>query len=405
MEKNQVLITKQDHFGNGITKIDGKLTFVEKALKDEVCEVEIDSCKKDYNRAHITNLLVRSIDRVNPPCPYYSVCGGCQLEHQTYRTSLVWKEEKVKELLARFANYHGPVEKIKETSDYGYRNKVTFKVKNRKLCFSKEKTNDLVEITQCLLLPSRMNELVQKINFYLKEGKEFLTIQIRMNQKEKFQIALEGSLDLEKFLSFVKDFSILSIYQNNHLVFGDDSYQDYIFGHSFYLSPKSFFQVNRNQIEVLYSLVLDEVKRIRPNKLLDLYCGVGTLGILASPYTDEVVGIEVVKDAIINANRNKEMNHISNITFYEAKVEDKIEELKEYDFWILDPPRKGLDSKTKEVLLSYLPKNVVYVSCDTVTLSRDLGGLSRAYEIKKVTPVDMFPQTYHVECVCVLNRR
>lgn len=405
MEKYQVTILKQYHFGNGIARVNGKTVFVDKALPNEVCEVEVNISKKDYLRAHIEDILVPSTDRITPPCPYYGICGGCSLQHQKYASSLLWKQEKVRELLSRYANYHGNTQRIKETSEYGYRNKVTFKVKNKKLCFSREKTNDLIFIDACLLLPTLMNQLISMIHAYLKEEKEFLSIQIRINKQDEFQIALEGDLNLEKFLSYVKDFKIASIYQNEKLVFGTPYYQDFIFDTPFYLSPKSFFQVNRNQIETLYQLVLDEVKAIRPKKLLDLYCGVGTLGILASPYALEVVGIEVVKDAVQNANRNKEINHVSNITFYEAKVEEKLEELKGYDFWILDPPRKGLDKKTKEILLSYLPEEIVYVSCDAITLARDLGELLVSYDIKKVMPVDMFPNTYHVECVCVLNRR
>ena len=173
----------------------------------------------------------------------------------------------------------------------------------------------------------------------------------------------------------------------------------------FHASIASFFQVNEKMIPTLYQQVIDTCKKEKPDKVLDLYCGTGTIGIMVSPYAKEVLGIELCKEAIEDARRNAQLNRIDNISFIEGKVEENLENLKDADLVILDPPRAGIMRQGIDDLLKIGAKTLVYVSCDPATLARDISLLSSKYEIEKVTPVDMFPNTYHVECVCVLKRK
>lgn len=402
-ETQLVTIIKQDHFGNGIAKVGEMFTFVTKALPGEVCEVEVVEKKKNFQRAKILELIQSSSERVKPVCPYYGVCGGCSLQHQDYSAQLQFKETKVKELLERFAGYTGKVEPIRGTKEFHYRNKVTLKVNDGKLSYCGEKSHDFISIQSCFLLPDKMNCFIKKLQEYLNQTIPFQEVQIRMNQKDEFLLSIEGRIDQELLLEMLKDFSVIVIYQNHQVIYGKDDFSDCILGMNFYLSDTSFFQVNRYQTETLYQLVLDEVKKFHPKKLLDLYCGTGTLGLLASRYCDEVIGVEVVESAVRNAIRNQKENGIENATFYLGKVEDKINDFSNSDFIIVDPPRRGLDEKTKKALLRLHPEVICYVSCDPVTLARDLKELQKKYTLQKVTPVDMFPNTYHVECVCLLK--
>lgn len=402
-EKYQVQILKQDHFGNGIGKKEEKLIFVENALSGEVCDIEIIEDKKNFQRAKVIKRYQDSPNRVVPPCPYITKCGGCKLQHESYEAQLAWKESKIKELLTRYALYQGEIEPIKSLEPFAYRNKVTFKVLDHHLALTEENSNHLVKIEKCLLLPPAMNRLIVLVNDYLKGITPFQELQIRMNHREEFLVSIKGELEKEVLIKALAKEPIITIYQNHQIIYGSAYFFDEILGMKFFLSDTSFFQVNRNLTETLYQLVLDEVKKTKPTRLLDLYCGTGTLGLLASQYCTEVIGVEVVESAISDANKNKKVNNVKNITFYQGRVEDKIEELKESDFVIVDPPRRGLDEKTRKIIKKIAPKTICYVSCDPATLARDLKEFQGIYEIEKITPVDMFPNTPHVECVCVLK--
>ncbi len=404
-ELEKVTILKQDHFGDGLGKIDNELIFVKQGLEGEVVDVVITSEKNNFKRGKIEHILEASPLRQEAPCPYYGVCGGCQLQHENEEGQMHFKEAKIKEILSRYASYDGPIAPLKKGQSFHYRNKVVLKVKDHFLALSKEKTNELIPIKKCLLLPNKMNNLIEKIQVYLNESSPFQEIQIRINQKEEFLLAIQGNLELEKFLSVLKDFEVLQIEQNHKIIYQKSPFTMELLGFTFVLSSSSFFQVNREMTPILYQCVLDIVGEKKPKTLLDLYCGTGTLGLLASPYVDQVTGVEVVESAIQNAHQNKELNHRSNITFYKGKVEEVITSLPSFDFVIVDPPRKGLDAKTKKVLKQMRPKDICYVSCDPITLARDLNELQEFYKIDKVIPIDMFPNTYHVECVCALKLR
>ena len=172
----------------------------------------------------------------------------------------------------------------------------------------------------------------------------------------------------------------------------------------YYLSIDSFFQVNKTFTEKLYDKVKEQVEKVRPNKLLDLYCGTGSIGIYVGEFAKEIIGVDYSNSNIEDANENKKLNNLKNITFINAKVENVIDTFKDIDMIIVDPPRAGLAQKTIDNIERISPKHLIYVSCDPATLARDLNLLTN-YEVEEVTPFNMFPRTYHVEAVCVLERR
>ncbi|MDD4387508.1 MAG: 23S rRNA (uracil(1939)-C(5))-methyltransferase RlmD, partial [Clostridia bacterium] len=190
-------------------------------------------------------------------------------------------------------------------------------------------------------------------------------------------------------------------------IYGEKYITDTIGGHKFYISPKSFFQVNTVQVEILYNTLKEGLNLNSQDILFDLYSGVGTIGIFLSNSVKEVYGIEIEKEAVKMANLNISRNNITNCEYIAGSVEDKIEEFKQRDInptvIVIDPPRKGLDEKSIEYILEFSPEKIGYVSCNPATLARDLKLLSRKYNIESITPVDMFPQTHHIETVAILS--
>ena len=195
--------------------------------------------------------------------------------------------------------------------------------------------------------------------------------------------------------------------EKEEILWGDGYIYDTLGDYKFKISPKSFYQINPVQTEVLYHIAIEYAKLTRKETVFDLYCGIGTIGIFASSFAKKIYGIEVVEDAIKDAKENAKNNHIDNIEFYVGEVENIFPELVEKqkiepDVVFLDPPRKGSDEKTLQTLLTIRPKKIIYIRCNPATLARDLKKIEKQYEIKKVQPVDMFPYTKHVECVSLL---
>lgn len=405
-----VTIDSLDHQGRGITHIDGKVMFVFNALEGEAVEAKILKVKKNIIEAKSIRILKESKDRIKSDCPYFGVCGGCDLLHMTYQKQLGYKENKVKEIMKKFAGITDKVLPIvpNEHSFY-YRNKVIFKVDGG-IGFYFKKSNQVVKIEKCLLLNQKMNELL----FWIKENmdlKEVKEVMIRVSEY------LESSMIV---FDVTKDFKISQIpvpklkrtsilVKRDHLyekVCGDDFIVEKVGEYQFKISPEAFFQVNTEQMKKLYKLVLDYSDLTGKENVLDLYCGTGTIGIFLSEKAKKVIGVEINKKAIEDANWNKEINHISNIDFVCGDVGSILKEKNfNADLVVVDPPRAGLDEKTVLELSKIKASKMIYVSCDPVTLARDIRRLSKIYEVINIIPVDMFSNTYHVECVCLLNRR
>ena len=407
-DEYKVTVEKQDHFGWGLVHIDGFLVFIEKGLPGDELIIKIMNAKKKYAIATIEKIVNSSLERVKPICPYYDDCGGCQIMHQKYTSQLKFKEMKVKELFSKYTNLQDiKFYPILHGNENHYRNKVIFHGSKDKLGFFKEKTHDIISIPSCLLVEKELGDIYRKVLTYQKDNSntQITDLMLRKTNLNEIMISVDGIINKDKFLNYMDSNLIKSIYINGKLVFGKESIIEEIYGMKFYILPRAFFQVNDNMMKKLYQIVIDYYKENKFNQILDLYCGTGTIGMLVSPYVKKVIGVEVVEDAIISAKMNQESNQISNIQFLLGKVENYIESFQDIDSIIVDPPRSGLDKVTVEQILKIEPTSIVYVSCDPSTLVRDLNILSQKYDILEVHLVDMFPNTYHVETVCILERR
>ncbi len=402
MEK--VKITDLDNFGRGITRVNDKICFVDKALPMEICEIEIINEKKNYIEA-TANILEESKYRILPICPYYQKCGGCHLMHYDRQSELIYKEEKVYNLIKKIGKLDNVrIKDIAYNNELFYRNKLTLHINKNKIGLYEEKTHNIISINECLITKKEINDIYLKLKEYLKNNKSDLEeVIIRNTTLNETMLSLKGKIDKDSFLKSFSD--VTSIYLNNKLISGKEYIEEKINDLVFEIYPTSFFQVNYDMMKVMYNKVIDYYKEHKDLKVLDLYCGTGTIGMLISKYCMSVIGVEVNKEAINSANRCKDKNNIKNIEFYLGKVEDKIDMFSDVDSIVVDPPRAGLDKHSIETILKINPTSIIYISCDPATLARDLCVLKDTYNIKEINPLDMFPNTYHVENVCILERR
>ena len=396
----KVKIEKLDHFGRGITHINDKICFVKDALPEEIVDIEIINENKKFSEAITKKVKEKSPNRIKSKCKYSNKCGGCTFSHLLFEEENKYKEEKVKEIINRFADLDKElVKKIVSNEEYNYRNKIILHGIGKNLGFYEERTHSIIPINNCHLISHKMNKVIKVLNKINERIEEVL---IRCNNDDSMiMVELEGKVsDLEE----LKDICDVLIY-NGLILSEEDELINEIGNKKYYLSYSSFFQVNRFLTKNLYDEVLKEVKKKKPKKVLDLYTGTGTIGIYVSNYAKKIIGIDSNGSNIKNANKNKELNNVKNIEFICDRVENRINEFKNIDLIIVDPPRAGLDPKTKNYLKEIKSDTIIYVSCDPVTLARDLKELNDIYNIKSIKPFNMFPRTYHVECVCLLMKK
>lgn len=398
----KVTIERLDHFGRGIAYLNNKITFVNNALPEEIVDIKIRKEKKKTIEATCQNRIEESTKRKKPECPYFAVCGGCNIMHMNYKEQALFKETKVKNIVKKYADTEEDrVHSILPSKEFYYRNKIVLHVKNKKIGLYKDKSNELIEIDKCFLVNGAINKAIEKVKKFVKETKNNIK-QIIIRGEKNILLFIDGFVEEEKIKDYFRDINVVA---NDKILLNNGHIINTLFNKKFIISPMSFYQVNQEQTKKLYSLVIDHLKDKKYNKILDLYCGTGTIGIIASDYVGEVVGIEVNTSSYKDALKNKKLNKTKNISFINGKVEDYIDDFKGIDLIIVDPPRSGLDKHVIEVLKNISPKEIIYVSCDPMTMSRNIKLLSDIYEVVEITPVDMFPNTYHVECVCILNRR
>lgn len=393
----EVKIEKLDNFGRGITYLNNKICFVENAYPEEILEIEILKENKKIIEAKTINVIKKSNSRVESLCPYSKTCGGCNFSNLKYEDELKYKTSKVKDLILKFTSLENIVEETSYINEYNYRNKIILHGKDNKLGLYEESTNTIVEIDSCLLVNNKINEIIK----VLKE--ENISIEEALiktsNDEKQVLVSIKGKINN---ISRIKELSNVLII-NDKLETESSSIITNIGKYKFYESVNSFFQINKDLTEKLYDEALNVVKVVKPNKLLDLYCGTGTIGIYVSEYAKEIIGIDYNESNIDDANKNKDLNNLNNIKFICDKVENQIDSFKDIDMIIVDPPRKGLDQKTKEYLNIIKAKHLVYISCDPVTFARDLNDLKGNYDIEYIKPFNMFPKTYHVENVAYLK--
>lgn len=405
-------ITSLENEGSGVCKINQMIVFVPKALPGEKVRIRITEKKKNFARGKIVEILKSSDKRIESKCPYYEECGGCNLRHQTSKENLKFKKEKVETALKRIGKLDVKVEDtIPSLKEDNYRNKVSFKVEDNRIGFYGEGTYQLIDIDYCLLAQKQINDSLNVIKNYLKENdNEIKNITIRYgNAMDELLIDIYSLNDKDiKILDYLTTniCNLKSVIFNDKVVYGNGYIKEISNGLMFNVSAKSFFQVNSVQTEKLYDEIIKQSKLSKEDVVLDLYCGTGTITSIVSKYVKKVIGIEIVEDAIIDAKENLKINNISNAKFICGAAAKEISKIKEkVDVVIVDPPRKGVDRKAIAIMKKISPKKIVYVSCNPVTMARDLSYLNDLYDVKKVTPVDMFPNTAHVESVVLLERK
>ena len=356
-----VKIESLNHQGLGITRVNNKVTFVEQALPGETVDIKVTEEKKKYNLAKIQTIIEKNPNRIDPICPYFNECGGCDFCHVDYETELKFKKEKVENILKRYANINVNVNIVPSDKIYNYRNKITLHENTGIIGLVKKNSNEIIQIKECKLVNEKINELLKN-----KPKKGI----IRTNGKE-----------------------IISS-ENENIIINVDKYK-------FKVNLNSFFQIN----PYTYTKMFNYIKRlVNENEiLLDLYCGVGVFSVLLSDNCKKAYGIEINENSYSNALENKRINNLNNVNFMLGKVEDNLPKIKEkVDTIIVDPPRSGLSKTTINQILNIKPKKIIYISCNPMTLARDLKIMNFNYKIEIIKGFDMFPRTNHVECVCVL---
>ncbi|MBE6155094.1 MAG: class I SAM-dependent RNA methyltransferase [Firmicutes bacterium] len=396
-----IKIDSLDHYGRGITKIDNKITFVENALPEEIIEVKIDKEKSKYIEGSVLKYIEKSKQRVNVDCPYYNSCGGCNIMHLSYQDQLKFKQEKIENIINKYLKEDIKINNIVSCDlNKNYRNKVTFQVKEN-IGFYKNNTYEIINIDSCLISDNLINKSIS----YLKKLnlKDINKITCR-TVSNKLMVIIEtknNNLDITP-LTEIAD-SIYFKIDNKYIhKYGDKYIYENLDNYKFKISPDSFFQVNINTCLKLYNKIKEYVGKNK--NIIDLYCGTGSIGIFVNE-NNNVIGIEINEQASKDAIENKQINNLNNINFICGDSGKKLKELYfKPDIIIVDPPRSGLNKETIDNILKFNPKEIIYVSCDPMTLVRDLNILKDNYNIEEITPFDMFPNTYHVECLVYLKK-
>ena len=452
MEKNQLIeltIKDQSQDGRGIASCDGLIVFAEGCVVGDRVSARLTKIKKRYALARVEEILEPSEFRKKDVCLYIDECGGCAFGKLKYEKQLELKERHVRDVLERIGGVESPeIEPIISMSEpYFYRNKARLAIhpKTRSVGFLGRMSHRVIDCHECRLQSEpvvavadalrysfdecedakKIKNLVVKTSFSSGEVMVVPTVEEKDVDLESFIYAVDESINaipsfddgFEYYLSSVA----LDIADNKpskqhknraEIIAGRHVIEDEMLGLRFEISPYSFYQVNPVQAERLYEKAVEYAGIKGGETVLDLYCGVGTIGLfMAKAGAAKVIGIEIVKEAVLNANRNAVINGIVNAIYYTGKAEEELPRLREEgeiekaDVVILDPPRKGCDEALLKAVMETEADRIVYISCDPATLSRDIKYLSEnGYEYVKGTPVDMFPHTGHVECIALIQR-
>ena len=386
----EVIINDEDDIGNGITRIDNFVVFVPYALKDEKIGIRITKVNKRFATGKIEKIITKSDRRECVKCKSFNECGGCSFLH------LSFLEEKKRKI--NFINklFNTNIKEILTNNEYNYRNKATFHVKDGKVGYYSESTNDLVEFDNCLLLDDRINEVYSILKNINLSGISEVVVR---TSKNSVMVIFKGEKEDFNYDELINNIKIDSIYLNNKLLYGSAYIIEELDNIKYSIYPNAFFQVNTENMKIMY----DKVKEYAESgdKLLDLYCGTGTIGIYLKDNFREVTGIEVNKEAILNANINRGLNNLTGINFICGDA--SIAKNNNYDVIVVDHPRSGLSKKVIDFLNKSNAKTIVYVSCNPKTLKRDLDLLAK-YSMTKLECINMFNKTKHCEVITSLER-
>lgn len=427
--------------GEGVGNYHGFTIFVEGALPNELIQASISLLKKNYGKAFLKKIIRPSSERISPICPLFGKCGGCQIMHLSYSSQLQAKQKKVIDALQRIGhlkNIH-VYPCISSPEQLAYRNKIQIPIVeingSLTLGFYEKNSHSIVPTSRCFihcttgekifkhLSKLLMNSSIIPYNSMTGKGElRHLIIKTAVNSNEAlvaFVTTGKESKELkylsEKLCELCPEIKSIFVNINTSMsntitgpewisIYGQSHIEETLLNLKFLISPASFFQVNTSQTTNLYETVMEYAEINASSIVLDAYCGVGTLSLIASQRALKVFGIESVPEAIENAKENARLNNIINTEFYCGLSEHLIQNFDKLDIVIINPPRKGCEITMLEALSQIKPQTLVYVSCDPATLARDLAFLhSKGYNIEKVQPFDMFPQTMHVETVVKLS--
>ena len=462
MNKNDIVtveITDIGVSGEGIGHVDGYTLFIKDAVIGDVVEAKVMKAKKNYGYARLMKVITPSEYRVEPKCAFARRCGGCQIQEMSYDRQLVFKDQKIRGNLERIGGFtKDQIDTVMQPvvgmeHPFGYRNKAQFpfgtdKEGNPITGFYAGRTHDIIANTDCALGVEQNKEILEIILQYMRENKiksydektgkglirhaliryGFKTKEIMVCLVINGKKLLKAERLIEKLIQ-IEGMTSITISPNtrrDNVIMGD-SYEilwgqgyitDYIGNVKYQISPLSFYQVNPVQTEKLYGLALEYADLKGDETVWDLYCGIGTISLFLAQKAKQVYGVEIVPQAIDDAKENAKINAIDNAEFFVGKAEEVLPEYyAEYerehngetahaDVIVVDPPRKGCDETLLETIVKMQPEKVVYVSCDSATLARDLKYLcANGYEIRMCRGVDQFPQSVHVETVVLLSQQ
>lgn len=434
--------------GEGIGKADGFTVFVKDAVIGDTVRAKIMKAKKNYGYGRLLEVLTPSPYRVEPKCPYARQCGGCQIQALSYEQQLAFKESKVRGHLERIGGFHDiPMESIIGMEEpYHYRNKAQFPVGRGKdgriiTGFYAGRTHSIIENRDCALGAAVNREVLDRVISYMETyhvepyeemtgkglvrhilirygfftGEVMVCVIVNGNRLPHSEKLVESLREIPGMTSITlnenRSRSNVILGEKLHLLWGQTYITDKIGDISYQISPLSFYQVNPQQTQKLYAKALEYADLHGEETVWDLYCGIGTISLFLAQQAKFVRGVEIVPAAIEDARRNAQLNGIENVEFFTGKAEEVLP--REYekhgvyaDVIVVDPPRKGCDEVLLKTILKMQPKRVVYVSCDSATLARDLKYLcENGYQLDKICLVDQFAHTVHVETCVLLQRR
>lgn len=411
--------------GYGVARIDGKVLFIPYTVTGDEAWVEIIEEKRSYSLGRLKKILVPSLWRVEPPCPSFGQCGGCQWQHIDYSTQGELKKEILKEGLKRLGGLK-EIPSIAVASSlrpYGYRARVQLKVKGKVIGYYQERSHHIVDIDHCPISHPLINRMIRALREELPSLSQMGEIEINVSPEEGKGVLIlyplsfgQGMKDvLRKFLQVYPIFKGCAVKRKRGLTLFNDPYLNFTIPLNPYgekrnlrlrTSPGSFFQVNLKQNQTLIQTVLNFSDVKEEEKVLDLYAGVGNLTLPLAIKAKEAFGIEENRIAVEDARLNAEKNGIENCNFIPGRVEDVLKYWRRErpDLIVLDPPRAGV-KRVLDQVVGLKPKKIVYVSCEPTALSRDLRLFSRnGYSLQKLGLIDMFPQTYHMEVAALLTQ-
>ncbi len=449
VQKNEyidVVFEDLTHEGAGVAKVNGYPIFVQYGLPGEEAKIKVIKVKKNFAYGRLIELYKESPYRQEAPCPVYKQCGGCQLQHLSYEGQLKAKEKQVRDVMQRIGGLQDvtihPV--LGMEKPWLYRNKAQVPIGEQEgglvAGFYRQNTHEIIDMEKCLIQAEENDALIQEVKSICSKYGVQAYNEERHKGTLRHIMARYGQVTGEVMLVFItrteelphkkaiieevtaKFPNVKSIVQNvnekrtnvifgekTKVLYGSEYIYDYIGDIKFAISARSFYQVNPTQTKVLYDKALEYAGLMGEESVIDAYCGIGTISLFLAQKAKKVYGVEIIPEAIEDANRNAELNGITNVEFEVGEAEKVIpawyKKGIQADVIVVDPPRKGCDEALLNTIIAMKPKRVVYVSCNPATLARDLRILEDGgFKTKEIQPVDMFPQTMHCEAVALIER-